>query len=416
MGRYIVNGSRPLSGEIVVQGAKNAVLPLFAAALLTEDPVVIEHCPDLSDVNNMGRILESLGADVTIGEGRAKIACRYPVSHEIPARLASELRSSIFLLGSVLGRMKEAKVAYPGGCDIGLRPIDLHLKALRELGVKITERHGYIYCDARKMHAAPVTLDYPSVGATENVMLLASVAEGETVLENAAREPEIVDLQNFINAMGGSISGAGSPTVRIRGGERLKGTEYQTMPDRIVAGTYLIACAMCTGELRLKRVNPAHLSSLIAKLSKSGCKIEGKGDTLTIKATDRPKGFDLIDTQPYPGFPTDLQAQMTALASIAEGTTVIGENIFETRFKHVPELIKMGASIKVKDRIAVVKGVNHLTGAEVTAMDLRGGAALILAGLAAHGTTIVNEIRHVERGYEGIERVLRSAGADIIRI
>ena len=376
MGRYIVNGSRPLSGEIVVQGAKNAVLPLFAAALLTEDPVVIEHCPDLSDVHNMGRILESLGADVTIGEGRAKIACRYPVSHEIPARLASELRSSIFLLGSVLGRMKEAKVAYPGGCDIGLRPIDLHLKALRELGVKITERHGYIYCDARKMHAAPVTLDYPSVGATENVMLLASVAEGETVLENAAREPEIVDLQNFINAMGGSISGAGSPTVRIRGGERLKGTEYQTMPDRIVAGTYLI----------------------------------------TIKATERPKGFDLIDTQPYPGFPTDLQAQMTALASIAEGTTVIGENIFETRFKHVPELIKMGASIKVKDRIAVVKGVDHLTGAEVTAMDLRGGAALILAGLAAHGTTIVNEIRHVERGYEGIERVLRSAGADIIRI
>lgn len=416
MGKFIINGGKPLNGSLTVQGAKNAVLPLYAAALLTDEPVRIRNCPDLCDVDNMGKILRSLGADVTRRGDEVTIHGENIVSHEIPCRLAKELRSSIFLLGSVLGRVKKAKVAYPGGCDIGLRPIDIHLKALSELNVRIVEKYGYIYCDSSKMRAGSVTLDYPSVGATENVMLLAAVSEGTTLIGNAAREPEIEDLQNFLNSCGAKIKGAGTPYIEIEGVKRLHGTEYSVMPDRIVAGTFLIAGAICGGKLELNGTNPVHIRSLLAKLTKSGCQIEIEGDKIKQTAIGKLSACEGVETQPYPGFPTDLQAQMMTLATVANGTTIITENIFETRYKHVPELIKMGAQIKVKDRIAVVKGVERLTGAEVCAMDLRGGASLVLAGLGADGTTIVNDIHHIERGYDALEKCFGALGADIIKI
>lgn len=417
MAKYIINGGSRLNGSLKVQGAKNAVLPLFAAAILTDQKICIRNCPDLIDVDNMGKILTSLGADLERTDSNTvEITSENLISHEIPGRLAKELRSSIFLLGSILGRLKKAKVAFPGGCDIGNRPIDLHLKALSELNVRIVEKYGYIYCDATQMKSAPISLDYPSVGATENVMLLSALSSGVTTIYNAAREPEIEDLQNFLNAMGAKIEGAGTSTVKITGVRELKGVDYKTMPDRIAAGTYLIAAAMCGGEMELTEASPKHIQSLIFKLKKSGCNITVDDDKIVIKCDGRTKAFENIDTQPYPGFPTDLQAQVTSLAAVAEGTTVITENIFETRFKHVPELLKMGAQIKVKDRVAVVQGVEKLTGAELNAMDLRGGASLVLAGLNASETTVVNNIQHIERGYENFDAHLSALGADIIKV
>lgn len=415
MAKYIINGGSALNGKVFLQGAKNAVLPLFAAALLTEEEVVLHNCPDLLDVDNMARILQSIGADVERHGETIKIRGNLN-SYEIPYGLAKELRSSIFLLGSVLARRKKAKVAYPGGCDIGLRPINIHLYAFRELGVKIEEKYGYIYCDASNMQGSHINFDYPSVGATENVMLLAATAKGITTISNAAREPEIEGLQDFLNLMGAKVSGAGTPFITIEGVESLKGTEYTTIPDRIVAGTYLMACAICGGEVELIGARPAHLHALLSKLSKSGCKIKVNNDKIYIKADRRLLPFERVETQPYPGFPTDLQAPLCALASVACGNTVVIENIFETRFKHVPELIKMGARIIVSGSVASIRGVERLRGAEVTAMDLRGGAALVLAGLNAKGTTIINEVHHIERGYENFDAILSSLGADIVKV
>lgn len=417
MAKYIINGGSGLNGQLVIQGAKNAVLPLFAGALLTDEEVVIHNCPDLLDVDNMSRILRSLGADVEKHGENVKIVAKNLAYHEIPYGLAKELRSSIFLLGSVLARQKKAKVAYPGGCDIGLRPINIHLDAFRELGVKIVERNGYIYCDASAMQGAPINFDYPSVGATENVMLLAVLARGITTISNAAREPEIEGLQEFLNLMGAKIHGAGTPFITIEGVDSLHGTEYTTIPDRIVAGTYLIAGAICGGELELLGARPVHLQALISKLTKSGCKININNDNIYLHSQGRLAAFDRVETQPYPGFPTDLQAPLCALASVADGNSVIIENIFETRFKHIPELIKMGAYITVpSSRIACIRGVETLSGAEITAMDLRGGAALVIAGLKAKGTTIVNDVHHIERGYQNFESTLTSLGADIIKV
>lgn len=416
MSKYIINGGRKLRGTVCVQGAKNAVLPLFAAALLTDERVVIHNCPDLTDVSNMARILNSLGAETERRGDSVTIDTGYMRSHEIPSRLAGELRSSIFTLGALLGRAKKAKVAYPGGCDIGLRPIDIHLKALKEMNVRIADRYGYILCDATDMRPAAVTLDYPSVGATENVMLLAATADGVTTIANAAREPEVVDLQNFLNRMGARISGAGTSFVRVEGVRSLKGTEYSTMPDRIVAGTYMIAAAVCGGEVLLRGVCPEHIASLTSKLAESGAEIEIDGSDVLVRSDGKLRAPGCIETRPYPGFPTDLQAPFGVLASVAEGTTVVVENIFETRFKHVAELTKMGASVKVKDKVAVFTGVKTLSGAETTAMDLRGGAALVVAGLKAQGTTVVNDIHHIERGYEAPEKVLSSLGADIVKV
>lgn len=416
MDRLVINGGAPLTGTVTVQGAKNAVLPLMAGSILTDEKIIIHNCPRLQDVDSMERILRLLGVKTARSGHDVEIAADRILSHEIPSRLAKELRSSIFLLGSVLGRMKEAKVAYPGGCDIGLRPIDIHLKALRELNVRIVEKNGYIYCDARKMRGGIVHLDYPSVGATENVVLASVTVEGTTVINNAAREPEIVDLQNFLNSMGAKVSGAGGSRIIVTGVKKLHGTEYTTMPDRIQFGTILLAVAATGGEVLVKGGNLDDVGALIAKLDKNSCKIVQESGNILIRQDGRPAAINRLETQPYPGFPTDLQAPVTALQTLSVGTCVITETIFETRFKHVPELLKMGADITVSGRTAVVKGVERLNGAEVFAEDLRGGAALVIAGLAAKGTTVVGNINHIDRGYESIETLFRTLGGDITRV
>ena len=336
-------------------------------------------------------------------------------NHEIPSSLAKELRSSVFMLGSVVSRFGRARIAYPGGCDIGLRPIDLHLNGLRRLGVCVSEGGGYIDCSCDKIEGAEVVLDFPSVGATENIILAAAKAKGTTVIRNAAKEPEIVDLQNFINRMGGKIFGAGTATVRIDGVKKLGGTEYTPVSDRIEAGTFLIASAMCGGEVSLKNADADNLSSLLHKLREISCKINTKNDKIYIRSGRRlsPK---LVETSPYPGFPTDLQAPMTALACICEGSTVIVENLFETRFKHVPELIRMGADVTVRGRSAFVRGVGSLKGADVVAGDLRGGAALTLAAISAEGLSTVTDLSHIDRGYSDFEYKLRGLGARIRRV
>lgn len=413
MAKYLISGGNSLCGEIDVQGAKNSVLPLLSAAILTADDVIIQNAPKLTDVTNMMRILRALGAVAEREGSLVRVSAKDISSHEIPVSLAKELRSSIFLLGSVLARVKKAKVAYPGGCDIGLRPIDLHLKALREMGVEIREEGGYVYCDASGAEPSYVTLDYPSVGATENAMLLATSIDGVTSIANCAEEPEIEDLQNFINAMGGCVSGAGTPFIKIKGGLPLKGTIFSTMPDRIEAGTYLLGTLACGGDVTLKGAKAEHLSAVISKFSKWDCKINANSDRIHISSNGNMGELGVIETKPYPGFPTDLQAEICTLASISKGSTIIVENLFETRFKHVPELIKMGANVKVRDRVAVFNGVDRLSGAKVYAKDLRGGAALILAGLCAKGDTEVNDVHFVERGYEDIVAKLTRLGANI---
>ena len=415
MEKFVIEGGRPLYGEIEIQSAKNAVLPLLAASVLTEERIVIHNCPRITDVLNMAQILEELGCRTSFTDGALTIDPSDAANHEIPAALAKELRSSVFMLGSVLSRFGRARIAYPGGCDIGLRPIDLHLGGLRRLGVRIEEEGGYINCTCGKMRGADIVLGCPSVGATENIMLAAVKAEGTTVIRNAAKEPEIADLQNFVNRMGGRISGGGSSTVVVEGVKSLHVAEYTPVSDRIEAGTFLIASAMCGGELALKNARAENLSALLDKLREISCKIHAIDDKIYIKSGARfsPK---LIETSPYPGFPTDLQAPMTALACICGGSTVVVENLFETRFKHVPELIRMGADITVRGRSAFVRGVPRLHGADVCAGDLRGGAALALAAISAEGRSTVTDLRHIDRGYSEFEYKLRGAGARIRRV
>ena len=392
MSKYIIRGGESLCGELTIKGAKNSVLTLLAACVLVDGTVTLHDCPHIADVNAMCAILEKLGCrikrdgdDVTVdGSGIS--------SGKIPSGLASELRSSVFLLGPLLSRLKKAKVAYPGGCDIGLRPIDIHLTGLRELGVRIVEKHGYIDCDSSRARASEVMLDLPSVGATENLMMTCVFLDGTSVIRNCAKEPEIVDLQNFLNAMGAKVSGAGTGVIRVNGVKRLFGVEYTPIPDRIVAGTYLIGAAMCGGELTLNNVNPEHISSLIAKLPKSTCKITCARDKINIICKGRCESIPKVETTYYPGFPTDLQTQILTLQTVSDGTSVIVENIFETRFKTVPQLLKMGADVTVNGRTAVVRGVPCLTGAEVCATDLRGGASLVLAGMCAQGETVVDNV------------------------
>ena len=415
MEKFVIEGGRPLYGEIEIQSAKNAVLPLLAASVLTEERIVIHNCPRITDVLNMAQILEELGCRTSFTDGALTVDPSDAANHEIPAALAKELRSSVFMLGSVLSRFGRARIAYPGGCDIGLRPIDLHLGGLRRLGVRIEEEGGCINCACGKMRGADIVLGCPSVGATENIMLAAVKAEGTTVIRNAAKEPEIADLQNFVNRMGGRISGGGSSTVVVEGVKSLHGAEYTPVSDRIEAGTFLIASAMCGGELALKNARAENLSALLDKLREISCKIHAIDDKIYIKSGARfsPK---LIETSPYPGFPTDLQAPMTALACICGGSTVVVENLFETRFKHVPELIRMGADITVRGRSAFVRGVPRLHGADVCAGDLRGGAALALAAISAEGRSTVTDLRHIDRGYSEFEYKLRGAGARIRRV
>lgn len=415
MEKYIIEGGRPLFGEVEIQSAKNAVLPLLAAAVLTDERVVIHKCPRIADVLNMVGILGELGCNTKFDGNDLVIDSADAANHEIPSSLAKELRSSVFMLGSVVSRFGRARIAYPGGCDIGLRPIDLHLNGLRRLGVCVSEGGGYIDCSCGKIEGAEVVLDFPSVGATENIILAAAKAKGTTLIRNAAKEPEIVDLQNFINRMGGKIRGAGTATVRIDGVRKLSGTEYTPVSDRIEAGTFLIASAMCGGEIAIKNADADNISSLLHKLCEISCKISTKDDKIYIRSGRRlsPK---LVETSPYPGFPTDLQAPMTALACICDGSTVIVENLFETRFKHVPELIRMGADVTVRGRSAFVRGVGSLKGADVVAGDLRGGAALTLAAISAEGLSTVTDLSHIDRGYSDFEYKLRGLGARIRRV
>jgi UDP-N-acetylglucosamine 1-carboxyvinyltransferase len=415
-GSFLVRGGKRLSGSVRVSGSKNAVLPILAASLLTDGEVSLENCPKLTDVDNMLRILQHLGCETDLDGGSVVINASGASLWEMPEHLSRELRSSIFLLGPILGRFGRALFTYPGGCEIGQRPIDFHLKGLRVLNAGIEETHGFIVCKPSKLTGATVNLDYPSVGATENIMMAAVKAEGRTVIHNAAMEPEIVSLQDFINAMGGNVSGAGTPTITIEGVRRLHSAQFTVPPDRIVAGTYLAAAAIAGGEAEIADVQAECLMQVLSKLRDAGCEIRHGFRSVSVKRTGRPNALRLIETLPYPGFPTDMQAQFFALAAISRGTTMIVENVFENRFRHAQELVKMGADVTVRDRMAIVHGVEKLTGAAVAAWDLRGGAALVLAGLAAEGATRVDGAHYIDRGYEALDRDLSLLGADIERV
>lgn len=416
MAKYRIRGEQKLEGDIRVKGAKNSALPVLAAVLLSEKPVILHDIPKLIDIDNMVLILSSIGCKIK-REGNTLIVDPSSVnSWVIPDKYVKEIRSSIVMLGAVLARMKKAIITYPGGCEIGQRPINLHLQGLKKLGVKINDSHGYLECQADRLVGANIHLDYPSVGATENIMLAATKAEGTTVIRNAAKEPEIIDLQNFINSMGGRVAGAGSNTITIEGVESFHGSEYRVLPDRIVAGTYLAAAAITGSEITISNVNFEHIQSMVTKLREAGCSIINFNNSVRIKAPTRLRAIEHTKTYPYPGFPTDMQALLMSMLTVAQGTSIITENIFENRFKHVPEMIRMGANIRTEGKIAVIQGVNRLKGAQVNASDLRGGAALVLAGLNAEGETIVENIHHIDRGYEGLEQKLRSLGADIERL
>ena len=392
MDKFQINGGVALDGEIEIYSAKNSVLALLAASILTDEQVVIHSCPKIGDVYSMIKILESLGCRIIWQNDSVVIDSSNADKYEIPQSYGKEIRSSIFMLGSILGRFRKAKAVFPGGCDIGLRPIDLHLKGLRELNIEVKEHGANIICSAENARGKKIHLDFPSVGATENIMLAGVLIKGKTVICNAAKEPEIVCLQDMLCKMGAKVSGAGTGTIEIEGVKKLKGVEFTPISDRIVAGTYLIAAAMTKGKVYIKNCRPNDLTSLISKLNGVACDILSNDDSILVKGYDRPQSVLMVETSPYPGFPTDLQAQILALQTVSQGTSMIVENIFETRFKHVGELIKMGAEIVVKDRYAIVRGVPKLYGTQVFAHDLRGGAALVLAGLAAEGSTTVENV------------------------
>ena len=416
MEAFVVEGGTPLRGEIRVDGAKNATLPILAAAVLTEETVRLHDVPEITDVKHMADILTMLGCQVTRENSDMTVTCADLHTWEMPDQLSKQIRSSIFLLGPILARFHKATVTFPGGCEIGLRPIDLHLSGLRCLGVKIEEEGGLIHCDGSSMHAGEVHFDYPSVGATENVMMAAVLVPGITTIHNPAREPEIVDLQNFINAMGGCVRGAGGHAIEIKGVSRLHGTEWTPMPDRIVAGTLLAAAAVTGGEVTLTNAPESDMVAVTAKLREMGCRIAEAPGRIALSAPQRLTAFGQLQTQPHPGFPTDMQVQMLALLAVSEGTGVITENVFENRFTHAGDLNRMGAHILCTGRTAVVRGVRELYGARVTARDLRGGAALVLAGLKAHGETHVEHAELIDRGYDHLERQLTELGANIRRV
>ncbi len=416
MESLVIQGGHRLEGSLRVDGAKNAALPILAASVLTEDTVHLHDVPDILDVRRMADILDMLGCEVHCCGHEMTVSGRNMRRSEMPDQLSKQIRSSIFLLGPILSRFRRATVTYPGGCEIGLRPIDLHLSGLRALGVDIREEGGVIHCDGGCMHAGEVHLDYPSVGATENVIMAAVCLPGTTTIHNSAREPEIVDLADFINAMGGDVQGAGSAAIQVEGVKRLHGADYAPMPDRIVAGTILAAGAITGGQVELTNAPVERMHAVCAKLREMGCAIREEGERVYLCAPERLTAFPILQTQPHPGFPTDMQAQMLALLSVAEGTGVIVENVFENRFTHAGDLNRMGARIICSGRTAIVRGVEQLTGAHVTARDLRGGAALALAGLKAQGETVVEHAELIDRGYERFERQLCSLGAQVTRI
>lgn len=416
MEQYIIRGGNPLVGEVEISGAKNAALGILAAAIMTDDTVLIENLPDVRDINVLLEAMESIGVRV---ERLTKHAVMMNSEHigevSVDYEYIKKIRASYYLLGALLGKYKRAEVPLPGGCNIGSRPIDLHLKGFKALGAKTRISHGSIIAEAEHLRGSHIYLDTVSVGATINIMMAASMAEGRTIIENAAKEPHVVDVANFLNSMGANIKGAGTDVIRIRGVERLHATEYSIIPDQIEAGTFMFAAAVTKGDVIVKNVIPKHLEATTAKLVEIGCQVEEFDDAVRVVATKRLTNTN-VKTLPYPGYPTDMQPQIGVALALARGTSLVTESIFENRFKYVDELMRMGADIRVEGNTAVIYGTEKLTGARVSAPDLRAGAALVIAGLAAEGITIVDDIVYIQRGYEHFEEKLRNLGAEIEKV
>jgi len=419
MDKLVVRGGNPLLGTIRISGAKNAALPAMAAALLTEEPVQLENIPQVRDIETERKLLAGMGAEVELGYGRAQhrttICCRTLTSPEVPYELVKTMRASALVLGPLVARCGRARVSLPGGCAIGARPIDLHLKGLERLGAKITQEHGYIEASAERLRGAEILFDKITVTGTEDLLMAATLAEGETVMQNCAREPEVADLAALLTKMGARIEGAGTSTIRVQGVSKLQGARHRIIPDRIEAGTFIIAGALTGGDLNVTGCDPSHLTALLQKLTEAGAKLAHNEDSVRVLGSGDLKASDM-STEEYPGFPTDMQAQYMALATQAEGTSIITENIFENRFMHAQELVRMGANIKIEGRRAIVRGKTPLSAAAVLASDLRASASLVIAALVAEGESIIDRVYHIDRGYEHIEEKLRSVGAQIRRI
>src|SRR5579884_341314 len=419
MDKFVIRGGNPLLGTIRVSGAKNAALPAMAAALLTEEPVVLENIPQVRDIETTRKLLAAMGAEVELGYGRAHhrttICCRNLTSPEASYELVKTMRASTLVLGPLVARCGKSRVSLPGGCAIGARPIDLHIKGLERLGARINQEHGYVEATAERLRGAEIVFDKISVTGTEDLLMAATLAEGETILQNCAREPEVADLAELLNKMGARIEGAGTPTIRVKGVSKLKGAKHRIVPDRIEAGTFIIAGAMTGGDLNVAGCDPSHLGAVLGKLHEVGVKTKASADAVRVMGDNPFSAADMM-TEEYPGFPTDCQAQYMALATQAEGTSVVTENIFENRFMHALELVRMGANIKIEGRRAVVRGKTPLSAAAVLASDLRASASLVLAALVADGETIIDRVYHIDRGYERIEEKLKDVGAQIKRI
>lgn len=418
MSKLIISCGTPLKGEVRISGAKNSVLPIMAASLLADGKSVIEEIPYLNDVRVMGELINSLGAGVEFSNSKTTVLINPSdiTNTTAPYDLVNKMRASFLIMGPLLAKYGAARIPLPGGCAIGSRPVDLHIKGFSAMGAEITQGHGFIEVRVNgRLKGSKIYLDFPSVGATENIMMAAAISDGQTIIENAAIEPEIVDLATYLGTMGADIKGAGTDTIRINGVDRLKGANHTVIPDRIEAGTYMVAAAITGGDVRVDNVVPDHLKPVTAKLREAGIEVSEELTSVHIKAGDDIRAVD-IKTHPYPGFPTDMQAQMTSLMSKAEGTSMVIETIFENRFMHVNELKRMGANIKIEGRSAIIEGNPNLLGAQVKATDLRAGAALVLAGLAAEGITEITDIEHIERGYVDIEKKLKSLGANIKKV
>lgn len=415
MEKFIVIGGKQLKGKIRVSGAKNATLPVLAASLLTAGCSDIYEAPRLRDVVVMKELLTYLGVKITCEGSMLRLDGINVRPQEISEELMRRMRASNLVMGALLGRFGCVRASYPGGCAIGSRPMDLHLKGFIALGAKIKEKHGYIVAEAKELRGSEIHLDFPSVGATENLMMAAVLAKGQTIIRNAAKEPEIVDLQNYLNGLGANVRGAGTDTIKIQGVERLGSTTHTVIPDRIEAGTHMVAAAITGGDVTVTNVIPEHIESVIAKLREAGVEIEVGEESVRVISDGQVRAVDL-KTLPYPGFPTDMQAQLMVLMTVANGTSVISETVFENRFKHVDELRRMGADIKIEGRAAIVKGTPKLSGTFVQATDLRAGAALVLAGMVAEDATVIEDIWHIDRGYENIERKYAALGARIMRV
>lgn len=416
MEQYIIKGGNPLVGEVDIAGAKNAALAILAASIMTDETIMIENLPDVRDINVLLEAIEGIGAIVNrIDRSTVKINGSTIRDVSVDYEYIKKIRASYYLLGALLGKYRHAEVPLPGGCNIGSRPIDQHLKGFKALGADVDILHGAIIAKAENLHGSHIYLDVVSVGATINIMMAAALAPGRTILENAAKEPHVVDVANFLNSMGANIKGAGTDVIRIKGVEKLHRTEYSIIPDQIEAGTFMFAAAATGGDITVRNVIPKHLEATTAKLEEIGCEVEEFDDAVRVRAVRRLTRTN-VKTLPYPGYPTDMQPQITVALAIAKGTSIVTESIFENRFKYVGELARMGANIKVEGNSAIIDGVERLTGARVCAPDLRAGAALVIAGLAAEGITIVDDIVYIQRGYEDFEGKLKSLGAEIEKV